>query len=72
MSNAGDDAKQQRKYRAIHAPLSEFFDAYVVIGYTAGSHDRLVMVNAPDNVAADGLREPCAAAAAWINAGGAR
>lgn len=57
---------EERAYRAIHAPLSEFFDAYVLVGYTAGRHDRLVMVNASDKMAIDALQPVRAVAAEWI------
>ena len=67
MSN--EDQQQQRFFNAIHAPLSEFFDAYIIIGYTAGKGDRLVMQSTPTKAFADALRVPNEAASDWLDAG---
>ena len=67
MPNDGEPARDQRTFNAIHAPLSEFFDAYVIIGYTAGKHDRLVMRSTPNKVFEDALRGPAEAADVWYD-----
>ena len=67
MPNDGEPARDQRTFNAIHAPLSEFFDAYVIIGYTAGKHDRLVMRRTPNKVFEDALRGPAEAASVWYD-----
>ena len=59
------DPSDQRVFNAIHAPISEFFDAYVIVGYLAGEHDRIVMRNTPNKVFSDALRGPVEAATAW-------
>ena len=60
---------EQRVFDAIHAPLSEFFDAYVIVGYSAGKHDRIVMVNANGKEFRDALFKPAKTASDWYNDG---
>ena len=43
------------EFAAIQVPLSEFFDAYAIVGYKAGSHERVAFMNCPDQIARDGL-----------------
>ena len=60
---------EQRVFNAIHAPLSEFFDAYVIVGYSAGARDRIVMMHTRDKVFRDALSKPVEAASDWMNDG---
>lgn len=60
---------EQRVFDAIHAPLSEFFDAYVIVGYSAGARDRIVMVSAKEKVFKDALFKPAKAASEWMAEG---
>ena len=42
-------------FSAVQVPLSEFFDAYAIVGYKAGTHERVAFMNCPDPIARDGL-----------------
>lgn len=42
-------------YKPVQDRLGEYFDAFVVVGYKVGTHERVAIVNATDPIARDGL-----------------